>query len=122
MSLQDEFQNRIQEVKQRFVSRLGEQALDFRALQKQLRDSRYSGVALGELRIGVHKIRGVAPTFGLAALGDKADAVEQMINAILAKQAGPDTKQRLDTSIDALLLEMGAIFVKDRALAKTDQA
>ena len=119
MSLQEEFQNRIQEVRVRFVSRLGKEALSFREFQKQIANCQDADHALGELRAGAHRLHGIAPTFGLDDLGNKAFTVERLVDEVMENPAKKDILKLLEASVNELLLEMGAVFLNAHPPAAT---
>ncbi len=108
MQAEDKFKDRIGGIKKRFISALDTRAREFEGLLSRIVRNEDAAQALEELRIGVHKIRGVAPTLGLPKLGELATETEQDINSMLAGDDPQTAAAKFLKSLDVLLNELKA--------------
>jgi chemotaxis protein histidine kinase CheA len=111
MSPEQDFKSKIEKIRNRFITQLGTSALAFREIQQQFESGLLSETGLEELRLGSHRIRGIAPMFGINELGNIANSVENNIDKMMLHPGNLDLKETLISSIDELLLEMGAVFL-----------
>jgi len=76
------FNTRLEEIRLKFVASLQSKIDEFETLMERIVADDDSAQALEELRNGVHKLRGVAPTLGLEKLGEHAASSEDIIIAM----------------------------------------
>jgi len=91
MSAEQDFQNKIAGIRDRFRESLPEQQVDLAALFARLQTGDGAAMALSEIRGQAHKIRGVAATLGFLELGEYAASLEDTITAFGAPDAKQDT-------------------------------
>jgi chemotaxis protein histidine kinase CheA len=106
MQAEEKFRDRIGGIKKRFISALDTRAQEFEGLLSRIVRNENAAEALEDLRIGVHKIRGVSPTLGLAKLGELATTTEQDINAMLAGNDPQMMAAKFLKSLNLLLDEL----------------
>ncbi len=88
--MNEEFNNRLEGIRVKFVASLAGKVEEFETLMERIISDDDAAEALEELRLGVHKLRGVAPTLGLQKLGSFAAESE---DSIIAMTNGGDPNQ-----------------------------
>lgn len=109
MSLEQEFNDRIAQIKVRFAFALGETVNEFEQLRLQIKQGQDADSALRELGAGMHKLRGVAPTLGFMRIGELATQSEDCINAIFGQGKSEAATARFFGCLDGLLHEMKTV-------------
>ncbi len=108
----DEFNNKLEGIRVRFVASLAGKVDEFETLMDRIVSDEDAAQALEELRLGVHKLRGVAPTLGLQKLGSIAAQSE---DSIIAMTKGGDPTQTAGAFLGAFraLVDEMRIAAKD---------
>jgi HPt (histidine-containing phosphotransfer) domain-containing protein len=106
-----ELNNAIDQIRRKFVGGLDESILDIEALQQMILKGERPDLALAEIVRRAHKIRGVAGTLGLYALGDAAGQLEDAYYQLSERLNGHLTTlsncwSMIAQKIEALLAEM----------------
>ncbi len=106
MSLDQDFKDRIASIKARFTEVLDERTQEFEQLRHRIEYGQDAENALYDLRAGVHKLRGAAPTLGFARIGELAGESEDCINSLFDPKKTSDAASQFFGNLESLLTEM----------------
>ncbi len=113
MPLDPKLQERINEIRSRFLEVLNERLLEFGEIRTKLDENACSETEMVNLRFGVHKIIGVSSTLGFDRLGDFATGTMQDIEAFVQSENDVSIRYSLMDSLDALLAEIRSISLNE---------
>lgn len=95
----------VEQIKQQFLRDLDERILDLEALRQMVVRGDRPDQALAEIVHRAHKIRGVAATFGLHALGEAAAKVDDTYSTTRA--TWPTLAPLIETLLDQMERALG---------------
>jgi len=108
LSPEQEFQNKVAEVRNHFARSLPKQRAELSDLFLHIQEGREAGEALNGIRGIAHKIRGIAPTLGFVEMGTFAAHLEDTIFAFNNPDENHDNiAQTFVRHFQALVDEMG---------------
>lgn len=108
--LDAEFHKRIEPLRRSYAASLGDRAAAFARGRAALVTGALSAPAATVLLHEAHRMRGVAPTFGFAPLGEFAGRVEDMLTERFGDGAAAVAGQdRLVAALDDLLDELARV-------------
>ena len=110
----DQFQIRIEGIRQRFIRSLGNVSCLITKLERRIADKALREDALSELRYHAHKIRGAAPTLGFLELGVQAAKIEDLIDLARSGIMSQNVLEEILTALTQLKIECDVLQVSSQ--------
>jgi len=99
MQKQAQFEQNIERIKNTFIASLGTKADEFEACLERIVNQEDSAQALDGIQLNAHRLRGVAPTFGLDKVGKMAMILEDCV--VKMKGPGSSTNDNVEQFLAA---------------------